>query len=226
MQEELNNNLVKDVLLLEEKTSDKDDNYIKVKAVADYIKGMSYLKHKTSIERLQSYIESDFDYKMTLSILKDKGIETTYNALRESICYVNKVLKQKLGEDIVSRLKKNDDSIMGKITLLNMDTSKLLLQEVKDSIPDFQYARYDIKDCMFELLFLAKYNTMTFKCIREQLDGKKLAYLYHLLLGNSSSDAQLAMDMVGYLNKVGKATKAEFIEYWSERGYNVNQDNL
>lgn len=222
MQDEINNNIVKDVLMLERRTPDTAENHTMLKEVADYIKGMSYLKQKTSIERLQSYIEGDFDYKATLAILKDKGIETSYSAIRESICYVNKVLKQKLGEDIVYELKANDGNVFGKMLLLNMDTSKLLLPDVVKVIPEFQYARFDIKDCMYELLFLAKYSSAIFNQFHKHMDSKKLAYLYHVLTDCSSNDTQLAFDMAMYLKKARKATKAEFKEYWTDRGYEID----
>lgn len=211
MCDEIESNIIKDIFNLEERTPKTAENYATIREVIDYISGMSYLKQETSLVRLKAYIANDFDYDDTLQDLANQGINTNYNALRQSIHYANKILKQKLGDNIVRDLKRDYESVQSRLTLLEIDVNDLLLSDTLKSLPAFQCFRYDLKDCVYELLFLARFSKSSFDLYRGKMDSKKLAYLNHLLTSPSTSETELSLVISQWLSKAKLAHKEDVL---------------
>ena len=202
-------NLLQELLTLANTTQPDSLSYTAVQAVKDYILSFSYLTQKQSLQRVKTFIDCKFSYKATLDSLSNQGIETTKGALKTSIWYVNKTLKQHLGEDIIHILKHNPDLAFRRLSLIDTNINDVLLKDTLKVIPPFDYMRYNIEDCKNELLFLAHFSKSSLDFYLKHMDKNKLSYLVHLLSEPSSEDVTSATLIVKWLQGIKKAKQED-----------------
>lgn len=195
-------NIIKRVLLLEKDTSPTCASYNTIRKVASYIIGLSYLKHKESRVRVKVYIENDFDYNATLLALKKKGITTTYDALKASISYANKMIATKFGVSVVRYLEEDYKLVEKRLPLLDIDINKLFLSDTVKSMPEHKHVNFNIYDCKAEANFLKTYSKAVFEYEKSKLDPRKLAYIRKLLTSPSIKETRLALEFVSKLTEV------------------------
>lgn len=175
-------NLIKDIIY----EADDFDLMVKLKK---FVFDCTYLTHKSTIERVQTYINCDCDTKRTAEKLC-----ITTDTVRTSVWYANTKLKTLLGESITGRIK-SEDPLAKDIMDFALEHSEadLLLPQVEKHIPPYNYRRYSLEDCSAELKFLKFYTHTTMAKKAEQLDKSKLSYIDYLLHAPSDTDMELSL---------------------------------
>lgn len=205
-------NFMKDIISVVENAKGTDGYYKGYDMLYSYVYGCKYLVKKSSRERIQVCIEVNFDYEEAVKILAIRGIETNVASVRNSVCDANRILKDKLGEDILSRLNDCEYIILKLKLLENYEISDLIPVEVIESMPEFKCIKYDIATCEKELLYLARFSLLAMAFYRECMDSNKLAYLLHLLTNPSESEMPMSYVVRLWLSKARTAKLPYFEE--------------
>lgn len=202
-------NIIEKVLNLRDNMDSSMKNYDVVNETADFITSCCYLTQHTAVDRVKAYIANDFDYKKTAQYLEERGIETSYNALKQSICYANKVLKKTLGSDVLGNLMKDGEIVRKRLVIARNDIKSILLDDTVKGLPEFKYMRYSLEDCEYELMFLARFSKSSFEFFKNKMDSRKLAYLNWLMTTPSDDAVAESLTVLDWLSKVKTGTTQE-----------------
>lgn len=205
-------NFMKNIISVIENEKGTDMYYKGYDMLYSYVYGCKYLAKKSSRERIQVCIEANFDYEEAVKMLSIRGIETNVASVRNSVCDANRILKDKLGEDIISRLNDCEYIILKLKLLENYEISGLLPIEVIDSMPEFKCIKHDIATCEKELLYLARFSLAAMAFYRECMDSNKLGYLLHLLTNPSEAEMPMSYVVRLWLSKARTAKLPYFEE--------------
>lgn len=157
--------------------------------IRDYLFSYEWLKHKKTIERVKTYLESGYNYKEStkkLNVVSTSAFETT-------IWYASKKFEESIGVDTLSLL--NDNKIMQAVYQFRVGTGKLRLDNLlpSDIIPVIPQPVYNglirASDCRNELQTLKLATTKSLESRFKSLDGGQLAFIRYIL---ESSDERYA----------------------------------
>lgn len=179
-------------------------------SIIAYLNSYEWLSRDGSIEKVRTYLKSGFDYDF---VCKSFGI--SYESAKNTMKWANIQFKKKIGSEtlrLIEEGKLEEAMCAFYVASGRIDLDNLLVDEYKPYLPQAEYLPYSLEECTTELKVLGAVSKARFKRFSEIVDEKKMAYLIHLLTGESRMAYLLRPTMVGLLTGEVKPSEAAQLE--------------
>lgn len=196
-------NVIKGIIQLADDVAEFDRDVAEAAiAVKQYLLEMSYLKHKSTKERLYSYIYNECDLANTVKALEAQGHEITLAALKSTLSYISKRIQEELGEDILNDIKFAPELVFERLIWKHKHTKGIFLKGLKTRRDSF-YITMPLSCCKNELLFLLEYSKSLYEFRKEPLNSEALRFLFNLIENPKTSDIYLSLQLIEWLQSAG-----------------------
>ncbi len=151
--------------------------------IISYMNSYSWLKHKSSKEKVRVWTESGFDYKV---LCEECGV--SYQTARQCICWANSKFKAKIGENTLALIKEGlMDEARAAFYLHSgmVGLENFVNTEYQGYLPQAKFNIYSLKECENELKILRLISKARFQNYLDLMDEEKMAYVLWLLMGQS-----------------------------------------
>lgn len=179
-----------------------------LESIINYLNSYDWMSRKDSIDKVRTWLTSGYDYELVC-----RTYDISYEKAKNAIKWANAQFKKKIGEETLEMIeqgKLDEARCAFYVASGQIDLENLIVEDFKPFLPQAEYLPYDLEECLFELKVLQAVSKAKFKTFADRADKNKMAYLLHLLTGESKIAYLLRPAMVELLN--GNMSAAEVVQ--------------